>query len=130
MRVTRPRVDVVEALDSCPKAVSAYGLHSLVIERGGRIDVVSVYRILSVLKELGLVHYVGSLDGFLACRLPHEHDSHTMHLVCGSCHRVVEVPLSLSVTGEAVKGSEAKGFHHGKVHMEVLADSCEECSLQ
>ncbi len=128
MRITRPRIDVVEALDSSPKAVSAYGLHTLVLDRGGRIDVVSVYRILSVLKDLGLVHYVASLDGFLACRLPHEHDAHTMHLVCGACHRVVEVPLSNSVTGEAVSGSEGKGFHHGKVHMEVLAESCEECS--
>jgi Fe2+ or Zn2+ uptake regulation protein len=127
MRITRPRMDVVEALETCDRAVSAYALHSLVMERGGRIDVVSVYRILAVLKELGLVHYVGALDGFLACRSPHEHEAHTMHLVCSACHRVVEVPLSNQVAGEAVKGSEGKGFHHGKVHMEVLADSCESC---
>lgn len=128
MRITRPRMDVVEALESCEKAVSAYELHDLVISRGGRIDVVSVYRILAVLRELGLVHYIGALDGFLACRLPHDHELHTMHLVCGACHRVKEVSLPDEVAGEVVQGGEGQGFKQGKVRLEVLAESCKDCA--
>ncbi len=128
MRITRPRMDVVEALESCEKAVSAYELHDLVISRGGRIDVVSVYRILAVLRELGLVHYIGTLDGYLACSLPHDHELHTMHLVCSSCHRVKEVSLPNEVAGEVIQGGEGQGFKQGKVRLEVLADSCNDCA--
>jgi Fe2+ or Zn2+ uptake regulation protein len=63
-RITMPRVLVVRALAGSDKALDAYALHNVIEDGGGRIDVVSVYRILETLRESGLVYKVGAKSGY------------------------------------------------------------------
>jgi len=69
-RITMPRVQVIRALADTSKALSAYAIHEKIISGGGKIDVVSVYRILSTLQEVGLIHHIGIVDGYFPCRIP------------------------------------------------------------
>src|SRR3954464_4350604 len=68
-RITMPRVQVIRALADTTKALSAYAIHEKIINSGGKIDVVSVYRILSTLQEVGLIHHIGIVDGYFPCRM-------------------------------------------------------------
>ena len=93
-RITMPRVQVIRTLAKSNTAMTAYGIHDQIVSEGGRIDVVSVYRILETLTKIGLVHHichVGVVDGYLACRLGGEHLSQSQHLYCSKCGIVREV---------------------------------------
>src|SRR5579871_2639688 len=68
-RITMPRVQVIRALADTTKALSAYAIHEKIISSSGKIDVVSVYRILSTLQEVGLIHHIGIVDGYFPCRI-------------------------------------------------------------
>src|SRR5438034_8285929 len=68
-RITMPRVQVIRALGDSTRALSAYAIHEKIIKSGGKIDVVSVYRILSTLQEVGLIHHIGIVDGYFPCRM-------------------------------------------------------------
>src|SRR5688572_18657621 len=50
-RITMPRVQVIRALGDTTQALSAYAIHEKILAGGGKIDVVSVYRILATLQE-------------------------------------------------------------------------------
>src|SRR5882757_8401730 len=67
-RITMPRVQVIRALADTNTALSAYAIHEKIISSGGKIDVVSVYRILATLQEVGLIHHIGVVDGYFPCR--------------------------------------------------------------
>src|SRR5579863_3477841 len=58
-RITMPRIQVIRALADATTALSAYAIHERIMESGGRIDVVSVYRILATLHKVGLIHHIG-----------------------------------------------------------------------
>lgn len=96
-RITMPRVQVIRTLARSNTALTAYGIHEQIVTGGGRIDVVSVYRILETLTRIGLVHHIchiGVVDGYLACRLGSEHLSQSQHLYCTRTDtaREVETP--------------------------------------
>lgn len=64
-RITMPRVQVIRALAEGDTALSAYQIHEKIISGGGKIDVVSVYRILKTLTECDLIVHMGRVDGYL-----------------------------------------------------------------
>lgn len=72
MRITTPRTEVIRVLARTDRALNAYGVHEAVLAGGRKIDVVSVYRILSTLERLGLVARLGLLDGYFPRRFPQE----------------------------------------------------------
>lgn len=126
LRITMPRIQVIRALSKSNRSMTAYEIHAGICEDGGRIDVVSVYRILQTLLNIGMVHRIGIVDGYYACREPHaiEHDAE--HLVCSECGCVTE----LSVAGNMVEGlsTQAKGagFRPSEIRVEMLG-LCEHC---
>lgn len=63
LRITMPRVQVLRVLESAEQPLGAYAICQAILSSNGRIDVVSVYRILDALLDCGLVLKVGSLEG-------------------------------------------------------------------
>lgn len=100
-RITTPRRQVLELLDGEDRAQSPYDIRNRLGERGIRMDVVTVYRVLEVLERLGLVHRVYSTGGFVRCRRS-DLEGHHHHLVCTACARVTEI------TGDRVDGMVAR----------------------
>lgn len=126
LRVTGPRQEVVRVLAETDRALSPYEIHGRVLERGGRLDVVSVYRILQAFSELGLVHHLGAVDGYMPCTLQHQ-AHHSQHVICDRCHRVVEVDPPDPAVAQALALVEREGFANGQVRIEILAESCGRC---
>jgi len=125
-RITRQRIQVVRILAASHRSQSAYAIHEQIVSANGKIDVVSVYRILSTLQELGLVHRVGIADGFIPCRIEGEHAGRVQHLVCRSCGCVTEMSLPESVVETAVRRSQEDGFAVDDIRLEMLG-TCAHC---
>ena len=126
LRVTSPRVRVIRALSRTNCALSAYEIHGLILDSGEAVDVVSVYRILQALMETGLVHRIGVLDGYYACRTGASHGEDMEHLVCRSCGCVQEMAVPRSSSKGLAEQVQSVGFRKEAVHVEVLG-TCAHC---
>lgn len=126
MRLTKPRKQVVKVLAETRKPLGAYQIRSQVVSAGGKIDVVSVYRILAALVEAGLAHRIGSVDGYLACTGSHSGEHQTEHLICSSCGCVEEIPIPQTALSEIGVAGSRQGFLGQATRVEVLG-VCSHC---
>lgn len=84
-RVTTPRRVIVETLVNSPRALDALDLFDLCRQVQPGIGLVTVYRTLEKLEELGLIQRVHREDGchmVMKAAVGHQH-----YLVCTSCGR-------------------------------------------
>jgi Fur family ferric uptake transcriptional regulator len=90
VRPTARRLAVLHELAREPDDATAQTLWRRLREGGdGSIGLATVYRTLSLLRDRGVVDTLSHHGSELCYRLCGE--SHHHHLVCTSCHRVVEV---------------------------------------
>jgi Fur family ferric uptake transcriptional regulator len=89
VRGTPQRLLVVQELAREQNDVTAAELHDRLRRKGTRIGLATVYRTLALLQERGVVDTLAHHAGELCYRLCG--DAHHHHLVCTSCHRVVEL---------------------------------------
>ena len=90
LRVTTQRLSVLGELAREPHDATAQQLWERLRRRGVRIGLATVYRTLGALSEEGVVDALSHRSRELCYRLCGE--GHHHHLVCTSCHRVVELP--------------------------------------
>lgn len=91
LRVTKSRTALLETLSRVTEPVNAYDLSQKMEEIGEKIDVVTVYRILNVLEQIGLVHRINK--GYLPCQdfeCENKHHCHH-HFICTKCRKVTEL---------------------------------------
>ena len=89
LRPTRQRRAVLQALAAEPNDATAQEIHARLSAGGESIGLATVYRTLALLNERGVVDALAHRPGELCYRLCGE--GHHHHLVCGECHRVVEL---------------------------------------
>jgi Fe2+ or Zn2+ uptake regulation protein len=118
-RITMPRVQVIRALADTNKALSAYAIHEKIINGGGKIDVVSVYRILSTLQEVGLIHHIGVVDGYFPCRISDCHGKRSEVMVCESTGDVTELRLPEEIISVVERQAREQGFDANMIKVEV-----------
>jgi Fe2+ or Zn2+ uptake regulation protein len=118
-RITMPRVQVIRALADTNKALSAYAIHEKIISGGGKIDVVSVYRILSTLQEVGLIHHIGVVDGYFPCRMENCDGKRSEVLVCEDSGDVMELALPAEVIEAIERQTREHGFEPSTVKVEI-----------
>jgi Fe2+ or Zn2+ uptake regulation protein len=115
-----PRVQVIRALADTKRALSAYAIHEKIINGGGKIDVVSVYRILSTLQVVGLIHHIGVVDGYFPCRTEDAVGKRSEVMVDDSTGEVLELTVP-SIIIETVEAQLLeKGFEATQVKVEVI----------
>ena len=89
LRTTRQRVAILRALEAEPNDATAQEIHARLNASGEAVGLATVYRTLAVLSEHGVVDTLMHSAGEVCYRLCGE--GHHHHLVCGTCHRVVEL---------------------------------------
>lgn len=127
-RITMPRVQVIRALADAEVAVSAYAIHEKIIKAGGKIDVVSVYRILSTLLELCLIHHVGLVNGYFPARKTDPRTKRSELVMCECCQRVHELPFLDSVHTQVEGQLQSSGFKLGVTRLELTSSECPKCT--
>jgi Fur family ferric uptake transcriptional regulator len=90
LRPTRQRKLVLAALAAEPNDATAQGIHRRLHAEGHPVGLATVYRALAALSERGVVDALSHRPGETCYRLCS--DEHHHHLVCSTCHRVVELP--------------------------------------
>jgi Fur family transcriptional regulator, ferric uptake regulator len=88
-RATRQRRAVSEALAELDEFQSAQQIHDILVGRGDRVGLSTVYRTLQSMADAEEVDVLRSDEGealYRRCSSGHHH-----HLVCRSCGRTVEV---------------------------------------
>jgi Fur family transcriptional regulator, zinc uptake regulator len=120
-RITMPRVQVIRALADTTRALSAYAIHEKIITSGGKIDVVSVYRILATLQEVGLIHHIGIVDGYFPCRLTDCNARGSEVVVCEETNNVMELLLPQELIDVVEEQSRKGGFKLSKIKVEITA---------
>lgn len=118
-RITMPRVQVIRALADTEIALSAYAIHDKIISSGGKIDVVSVYRILSTLQEVGLIHHIGVVDGYFPCRLGKCADRRSEVLVDETSGSVLELAFPKSIVQAIEDQAREAGFETAGIKIEI-----------
>lgn len=127
LRITRPRMVVLELLLQTRVPMSPYRIHEQLTSAGKKVDVVSVYRVLETLQEIGLVHRIGMADGYLACALGHTHAHEGQYFQCSHCGEVVELDLAREVVSKMREELADKGFVIEDLNVE-LSGRCAGCS--
>jgi Fur family ferric uptake transcriptional regulator len=90
LRVTAPRLEILAELAREPSDVTAQVLWTrLRKRRRSAVGLATVYRTLALLHERGAVDALSHRGGELCYRLCGPEHHH--HLVCTTCHRVVEI---------------------------------------
>jgi len=89
VRSTRQRLAVLQALSAEPNDATAQEIHAKLTAGGESVGLATVYRTLALLNERGVVDALSHRPGELCYRLCGQ--GHHHHLVCGECHRVVEL---------------------------------------
>jgi Fe2+ or Zn2+ uptake regulation protein len=122
-RITPQRKLVLSVLDQANNHLDATEIY----ERGRRLDarlsLSTVYRTLSLLKEVGLVRELHLDDEHHHYELD-SRDGHS-HLVCLTCGRVIEVDSSPFVTAAKTVGAEHR-FEIASAQVE-LSGTCADC---
>ena len=89
VRSTRQKAAIASALADIESFVTAQALHALLLDRGERVGLATVYRCLQALSDTDQVDVLRTADGETAYRRCSSHHHH--HLVCRGCGHAVEV---------------------------------------
>ncbi len=119
-----PRVQVIRALADTHQALSAYGIHEKILDFRGKIDVVSVYRILSTLKDVGLIYHIGVVDGYFPCRIAGCSDKRSQVVVCEETGMITEMEIPADIMKGLESQAAAAGFEISGIKIELTASKC------
>jgi Fur family transcriptional regulator, ferric uptake regulator len=114
---------VVAALARQDCCVSAPELAGAVAQRGGRVGIATVYRVLDELAATEHVQRVELGDGITRFERVHRHHHH--HVVCNECGRVV--PFEDAALERALKRVEKDTGFAVASHDVLLRGACDDC---
>lgn len=122
-RLTQPRRAVLEAIAQARTALTPTEIHCLARGHYAPTGLVTVYRTLNLLVELGVIRRLPTEEGHAYMRADLQHPGH--HLVCQSCHRTVEFPCS--GLGEMIEAMEQQTGYTIQDHWLELFGLCPAC---
>ena len=125
-RITPQRKLVLNILDQANGHLDATEIYERGRRRDARLSLSTVYRTLSMLKEIGLVRELHLDDEHHHYELD-DRDGHS-HLVCLQCGRVIEVDSSAFVTAAKTVGAMHR-FEIEGAQVE-LSGTCADCRKQ
>lgn len=124
LRLTTPRRVVISVLEAAGLPLSPQTIHQRLLDADEEIGLVSVYRTLEMLTDLGLVRRVHGHEachGYVLASPGHHH-----HLVCRSCSTAVEFSGMDDLSTLIDHIQEETGFLVDE-HMLQFSGLCPEC---
>jgi Fur family ferric uptake transcriptional regulator len=124
-RRARARDSLIELLAGQRCALSALEIEDRLRETDRRVARASIYRILELLGEHGLITRVELGDGTTRYEVIQPGGEHHHHLLCDSCGRVV--PFDDTELERAISGLARRHEFRADVHEVVLHGACRAC---
>ncbi len=123
-KVTKPRKQVLEALEETQKPVSPYDIQSFLRQEGKHLNHVTIYRILELFCRLNLAHKLPSSGGFVKCSLGKKEGCHRF-MVCRRCGAIQEF-ADERLCQEEKAFAQNLGFHT-EYHLSGASGLCSDC---
>ncbi len=123
-RSTKQREALVSVLDEVDGFRTAQQLHGMLVDRGDKVGIATVYRSLQLLADAELVDVIHSDEGeasYRRCSTRHHH-----HLVCRVCGRAVEAQAPAVETWVDAMAAE-HGFSDVSHDLEIFG-TCADCT--
>jgi len=127
LRITEGRKAILKYLANSRHAMSVKDIHENLSREGVKVDLVSVYRTVSVLCARHLVHHIAAVDGYSACGIG-DHEHSVGHTVCTSCGKVDELEIDQSVYKETLEAARLKGIKTIEIRVEITG-TCSDCAI-
>ena len=124
LRDTQPRRLVFASLVRHRKPVSPYDIQKSIAAKGGTVNTVTVYRILSLFEEHHLVHREAETGKYFLCSMPQK-PGHHGHLKCNSCGRIDEFQSEDLCRIEDAIAQKFK--FKPSAHLSEIAGTCSSC---
>ena len=149
-KITKPRQIIIDIISQSSKPRNPYDIAKI---SNNTVNVATVYRTMELFEQLGLVHKIRSVDGYIACSTNHHADTssnsrhpepktkpasrrqgsrtqqktHCHHYaVCTNCHTVQELEILPTEGGHTHNHTLPQNFHSDKQVYE-LTGKCEKC---
>ena len=126
LRLGSARRAVVEALAAQGCVVTATEIHEGLRSRGREVGLASVYRILDLLVERGLVQKIDLGGGRAHYEAAHHGEAHHHHLVCTECGKVE--PFADAELERALERIETQAGYLVRTHDVLLRGACDDCA--
>ncbi len=123
-RSTKQREALVSVLDEVDGFRTAQQLHGMLVDRGDKVGIATVYRALQLLADADLVDIIHSEEGeasYRRCSTRHHH-----HLICRVCGRAVEAQSPAVETWVDAMAAE-HGFSDVSHDLEIFG-TCADCT--
>ena len=128
LRITQPRMFVLELLSKATTPLSAQGIHEELVASKKSLDLVSVYRILEMLQEQGLVHRDAENGSYFSCVHCKQCPENThIFLKCLDCSNVRELDYHGEVFSNAFKRKLSRIQSKPTQELIYLNDLCSSC---
>jgi Fur family zinc uptake transcriptional regulator len=128
IKLTVLREAVLRVLTGSHKALGAYEIIDKMNQQGRRLAPISVYRIIDVLVEAGLVHRLESKNAYFACLSRHTDSASMVILLCEGCNRVAETEAP-EAWGAIEAITHDNGFSVSATVLEIQGQ-CPDCRKQ
>lgn len=125
-KLTRPRRAILEIIASADEHLTPAAIHKRARKKYPHLGLVTVYRTLDLLTELGYVQRVHFNDGchsYIAAAQGHAH-----HLVCSNCGKAEE--FDNCELEPLIAALQRRTGYTIDVHMLELMGRCPECSAE
>src|SRR3954453_4042198 len=122
MRITPQRLVIARVLQRLDRHASVDEVTNEVVKEFPHVSVPTVYSALELLSDLGFARR-GTVAPGAVLYDPHTDDHH--HLVCRSCHAVIDVEVDVD-TAPAMAEAEGRGFAPDRAEL-VVTGLCEDC---
>lgn len=111
-RLTSARKKVIFTLTTHSEFLGAYDIHNILKQENSPIGVASIYRVLELLKSLGLLKSEEFSVGGEKFRLenPETHHHHSHQLICSQCGRTEEWVGECPISNIAAKLEQESGY--------------------
>lgn len=91
-KLTKARKAILAVLEQNALPITVAEVHAGLVKAKTDVDLVTVYRNLAMLQELGLVNTVGLQEGQMRYEVVHGR-AHHHHIQCRSCGKIVDLML-------------------------------------
>lgn len=126
LKVTEKREKVLELILASERPKTARDLHEAA-SLHGNIDLVTVYRVLSLLLEKGIIREIVGESGTSFYEKACEHNPVHPHFHCGECGKVYCLE-PLTFEEGLILGRVGKGFRIASVSLDIKG-VCDKCAL-
>lgn len=125
VKLTALRERVLRVMLSSHQALGAYEIIERLSEQGRKLAPISVYRIIDVLLDIGLVRRIESKNAFFATLGHHDNVNSVVVMVCKTCNRVAEAEAP-GAWNEIKSVTQANGFAVASAVLEIQG-ICPDC---